>query len=211
MSAFGALSLLMVGAVGALLYAYARGLRWLVWVSKPLASTIFVAAALVQGAAGGSYGRAVLAALALSWLGDVLLIPRDKRIFLVGILAFLAGHLAFGVAFVTRGIAPGACGAAALPLLLLGLPIGRWLVPQVTPSLRAAVVAYLVVLSSMVALAAGTFGARGGVAIVAGAVCFYFSDLSVALDRFVSPGFRNKVWGTPLYFGAQMIFASTVG
>jgi hypothetical protein len=68
----------------------------------------------------------------------------------------------------------------------------------------------MVVLSSMVALAAGTFGLLGGVALVVGAVCFYISDLSVALDRFVSPGFKNKIWGTPLYFGAQLLFASTV-
>lgn len=201
---------LMGLSVGGLLFAYARDIRWLVWITKPLASTIFVLAALAFGALRTPYGLGVLVALVLSWLGDVLLIPKDKKIFLAGILSFLAGHLAFGAAFLLRGINPVGL-AVALPLLLLvGIPVGRWLVPQVTPSLKNAVVAYIFVLSGMVALAAATFAAHGNAIILLGAVCFYLSDLSVALDRFVSPGFRHKVWGTPLYFGAQLLFASTV-
>ena len=206
---FPALVVAMAISVGALLFAYARGLPRVVWVAKPLASTIFLLAALAQGATQSRYGQAVLAALALSWLGDVLLIPRDRRAFLAGLLAFLAGHLAFGGAFLLRGLSPQGLAVAAPLLTLAGLPIGRWLLPQVSPGLRKAVVAYIAVLSSMVALAAGTFAAHGGAALLAGAICFYFSDLSVALDRFVEPGFRHKVWGTPLYFGAQLLFAWT--
>jgi uncharacterized membrane protein YhhN len=201
---------LMAALVAALLVAHKRQLPWLEWICKPLASTVFVLTALSLGALNSSYGCAVLLALALSWLGDLLLIPKDKRIFLAGILAFLAGHLAFGGAFLVRGITPWAVALAALVLVGVGVPVGRWLVPQVTPSLQKAVVAYIVVLSGMVALAAGSFAAHGGAALLLGAVCFYLSDLSVALDRFVSPGFRNKVWGLPLYFGAQMLFAWTV-
>ncbi len=200
----------MALAVAALLFAHARQIPWLEWVCKPVASTLFVLAALGAGALHSGYGCAVLVALLLSWLGDVLLIPRDRRIFLAGILAFLVGHLAFAAAFLERGVLPGVSAVASLVLLGVGVLVGRWLVPQVTPSLRKAVVAYIVVLSSMVALAAGTFAAHGGLALLLGAVCFYLSDLSVALDRFVSPGFRNKVWGLPLYFGAQLLFASSV-
>jgi hypothetical protein len=39
---------------------------------------------------------------------------------------------------------------------------------------------------------------------------FYASDLSVARDRFVVFRFSNRAWGLPLYFGAQLILASTV-
>lgn len=200
----------MVVFVGALLFAHATERRWLVWVSKPAAATTFVLAALSQRALDTVYGRAIFVALVLSWLGDVLLIPKDKRVFLVGILSFLAGHLAFGVAFWLRGVAVVPAIAAAVVLGVVGVPVGRWLVPQVSASLKRAVIAYMFVLSSMVALAAGTFGQWGGVALMVGAVCFYISDLSVALDRFVSPGLKNKIWGTPLYFGAQLLFASTV-
>ena len=36
---------------------------------------------------------------------------------------------------------------------------------------------------------------------------FYLSDLAVARDRFVSPGFANALWGLPLYYVAQLLFA----
>jgi hypothetical protein len=41
-------------------------------------------------------------------------------------------------------------------------------------------------------------------------VSFYLSDLSVARDRFVVTEFNNKLWGWPLYFGAQLVLAATV-
>ena len=43
---FPALVVAMAISVGALLFAYARGLPRVVWVAKPLASTIFLLAAL---------------------------------------------------------------------------------------------------------------------------------------------------------------------
>jgi hypothetical protein len=32
----------------------------------------------------------------------------------------------------------------------------------------------------------------------------------VARDRFVAPGFVNRAWGLPLYFGAQLLFAFAI-
>ena len=43
-----------------------------------------------------------------------------------------------------------------------------------------------------------------------GAAMFCVSDLSVARDRFVSPGFVNGAWGLPLYFGGQLLLAASV-
>ena len=52
------------------------------------------------------------------------------------------------------------------------------------------------------------------VALVVGkwlaAVAFFCSDLSVARDRFVAPGFANRAWGLPLYYAAQLAFAWSV-
>jgi hypothetical protein len=36
------------------------------------------------------------------------------------------------------------------------------------------------------------------------------SDLSVARDRFVAPGFVNRAWGLPTYFAAQLLLAASV-
>ena len=73
-----------------------------------------------------------------------------------------------------------------------------------------AVVAYMAVISLMVALAAGTLGTRGGALIVAGAVLFYASDIFVARERFVKPGFDNTVLGLPLYYGGVTLLALSI-
>jgi uncharacterized membrane protein YhhN len=198
-------------AVAALLLAERRGLRRGVWLAKPLASTGFVALALASGATATPYGRGVLAALLLGWLGDVLLIPKGaKRAFLVGLASFLLGHLAFALAFAVRGVAGPWLAAGAVAAAAAALPVHRWLAPHVPPALRLPVRAYVGVISLMVATAAGAFGATRDAALLAGALGFFASDLAVARERFVAKGFVNKLWGLPLYYGSQLLLASTV-
>jgi uncharacterized membrane protein YhhN len=76
--------------------------------------------------------------------------------------------------------------------------------------MRGAVLAYVLVISAMVVLAAGAAGASGDAAILAGAVAFYVSDLAVARERFVAHSYTNKIWGLPLYYGAQLVLALSV-
>ena len=38
---------------------------------------------------------------------------------------------------------------------------------------------------------------------------FWMSDISVARARFKSAGFGNRLWGLPLYYAAQLVFALT--
>lgn len=199
-----------VGATAALLLFARRGSRAGEWIAKPLASTGFIASAWQHGATSSAYGAWVLAALVASMGGDVALIPRTPRTFLAGLGLFLLGHVGYACAFVARGVSWGAAGAALLPLTLLLAAVARWLMPRVPARMKAPVVAYMAVITAMVALAVGTHVARGDARIVVAAVAFYVSDLSVARDRFVAPGFVNKTWGWPLYFGAQLIFAATV-
>ena len=87
----------------------------------------------------------------------------------------------------------------------------RWLWPHVERPMRVPVVAYVLVITTMVALAAGAASEHQSWALLVGAVAFYLSDLSVARDRFVAPGFANRVWGLPLYFFAQLLLASQAG
>jgi uncharacterized membrane protein YhhN len=210
-SAFAAACALTLGSLAALLFAERRGSRAGVWLAKPLASAGFLWAALAAGALDSGYGRAVLAALALSFLGDVLLIPDSRKSFLVGLVSFLLGHVAFAFAFAARGLSPAWVGAA-LPLVALAVVLAlRWLGPHVEPSMRVPVRAYVMVISAMVLAAAGTVGAAGRPSILVGALAFYVSDLAVARQRFVAKTFWNKSWGLPLYYGAQLILASTVG
>jgi uncharacterized membrane protein YhhN len=176
------------------------------WLFKPLASTGFVAVALAGGALHGSYGRAILVALMLSWVGDVLLIPGSRATFVAGLASFLVGHAAFAIAFVIRGVAWPAAAAALVLMSALAIFVGRWLLPHVDGRMRGPVVAYITVIAVMASLAVGTQRPL----LVAAAVAFFVSDLSVARDRFVAPGFVNRAWGLPLYYFAQLLFAYSV-
>jgi uncharacterized membrane protein YhhN len=180
-----------------------------IWFAKPLASLGFVLTAIACGARDTPYGHAILAALALSMLGDVLLIPRTDFTFLAGLASFLFGHVAFCAAFVRHGVEPRAAACAAIPLVVAAALIGRWLLPKVDAKMRPPVLAYMGVITAMVALAIGAV-VRGGTPWIAiGAVGFYASDLSVARDQFVKPGFVNRAWGLPLYYTAQVVLACT--
>src|SRR5262249_23467013 len=136
-----------VVAVAVLLLAEAWGPAWLIWVAKPIASSGFVAAALQAGALGDGYGKAILAALALSWLGDVLLIPKTPQFFLAGLGAFLCGHLAFGAAFLMRGVSVPWAAAALLGLVPAAWAVGRWLLPNVPDAMLLPVLCYMAVIT----------------------------------------------------------------
>jgi len=198
-------------AVAGLLVAEQRGSRRGVWFWKPLASSGFLATAIVAGALHDAYGRVIVLALSLCWLGDVLLIPEDERAFRVGVLSFLGGHLAFSSAFLIRGIDVVFAIAA---LIVVAAPAGitlAWLRPHLPAAMRRSVTAYVGVISLMVACAVGTIGARPAPPILAGALAFFLSDLSVARDRFVASSFVNRAWGLPLYYVAQLLFAASGG
>jgi hypothetical protein len=97
--------------------------------------------------------------------------------------------------------------------------------------MRGPVLAYIAVITGMVAAAAGAVAGAGPAlpataaltaggptarwvwqtAVMAAAVAFYLSDVSVARDRFVAPGFGNRIWGLPLYYAAQLLFALSTG
>ena len=196
--------------VAALLVAEWRGPRALAFAAKPLASSGFVALALVLGAADHAPGRLVLAALVLCWIGDVLLIPKGARAaFAAGLGSFLLGHGVYALAFATGPFSAGAAAAGAVAVAPAAVGALRWLGPHVPARLAGPVRAYVAVISLMVIAAAGAAAARGSAALAAGALAFFVSDLAVARERFVSPGPWNKVWGLPLYYGGQLLLAST--
>src|SRR5262245_27901520 len=149
--------------------AHGAALRW---IGKPLASAGFVALALSRGATDSAYGRWVLAALVLSWLGDVLLIPSGKAAFMGGLGSFLLGHLAFAAAFVARGISAPAAAVAGAASVVPAILIARWLLPHVEPKMRGPVIAYMIAISAMVSLAVATTVAAPAPLLLAGAIAF---------------------------------------
>lgn len=206
--------LVTIAATLGLLFAEWRDFRPGVWIAKPLAAAGFLWTALHYGATATPYGQWILAGLVLSAIGDVLLIPKGaKAFFLAGLVSFLLGHLAYTGAFALRGLEIRSAAAAAAPVAGASMVALRYLWPHVqrkAPALQYPVLVYVAIISTMVVCAAGTVGKAGNLAILIGAAMFYASDLAVARQRFVEATFANKAWGTPLYFGAQLVLATTV-
>lgn len=176
-------------------------------IAKTLASLGFLGAAIVAGAFDSFYGQTLFIALAWSFLGDVLLIPKGSRpAFLLGIAAFLMSHLGYVMVFRLRGLDLTAMLIAALPLALVGWLIWRWLAPRVTGAMRIAVQLYIAVITLMVACAIGTVAHTWHVLPLLAATLFWLSDITVARQRFVVRSFWNRAIGLPLYFAAQHLF-----
>ncbi len=179
-------------------------------IGKVAVSCGFIWTALASGATGSPYGRAVLAALALSWVGDAALVGRSRPAFLTGLVSFALAHVAYIIAFAFRGLSAPGLLAAGLVAAAVGIPVGRWLEPHVPDRLRTPVRVYLVLISLMTAAAVSTVLTAFDAGILTAGLAFYLSDLSVARERFVAPGIRSKFWGLPLYYLAQFLLALSV-
>lgn len=187
-----------------------RGLRPLRAASKVVAAFAFLVYGIGLGALDfGAPGYALVLGLGLSVVGDVCLISARAHIFKLGILAFLLAHIAYMGLFLGLGVAWGWTAMGGVAVGLLALAVGRFLRPFVR-QMKAAVYAYIVVISVMVALAIGMGGASDALVhsgLMVSALAFFLSDLCVARERFVYSDRINKLIGLPLYFGAQLGFA----
>ena len=202
-------ALFTAGAVGWLLSAE-KASSPTRFAAKPLASAGFLAVAIAAGALDSSFGRWMLGALALSAVGDVLLLGKSEPTCLAGLASFLGAHLLFAVAFTVRGLAPVGM-ASVVPLALFAWGVLRWLSPYVSDRMRPPVTLYALVISLMAVLAIATAADAWDARIPAGAVLFIVSDLAVARDNFVSSGFHNRLVGLPLYYGGQLLLAWAAG
>jgi alkenylglycerophosphocholine/alkenylglycerophosphoethanolamine hydrolase len=151
-------------------------------ISKPL--TTVGAIAIAVSADGPSSATIVaVVALALCLIGDVALLPAVDQ-FVVGLAAFLFGHIAFIVMFAQRGFdrwplaGVAIVGVAAL-LGTAAVPIVRG---AATKGFGIPVRAYLVVISSMCVLGWAT----GNWLIMLGATAFIISDSILGWGQFVA-------------------------
>ena len=205
----GPIALCVIAVIG-LLLAERRGSRVGLWLTKPVASAAFIWFGLEAGALDTRYGQLVLAGLAFCMLGDVLLIPLGRPgVFRAGLFAFLLGHVAYSAAFLTRPLAPVGLVAGGLALAAFIYLVLRWLGRSVPAGMVLPVRAYMLVIGVMSALACAMTAAGGPWQAAVGALAFTASDVSVARDRFVRHEFANRAWGLPLYYGAQLLIATT--
>jgi uncharacterized membrane protein YhhN len=196
----------LVGLAGLLLAGW-QGAERARAAGKTAAALGFVWGAwLTLSPDGTGADLAMLAGFGLCLVGDLCLISRKKLWFILGLSAFLVGHLCFAGAFsqaAGEGIWLMLGCASGLSLLAW-----RWLAPHCSGSMAVAVPLYIGAITLMLgsATAASVNGASPWIA--AGATCFALSDLTVARDRLIQRDRLNQVIGPPLYFGAQWMFIS---
>lgn len=182
---------------------------------KPLLSALFIWTAMLQPWPHAAFGAWMLAGLALSWAGDVLLIFKSQALFLGGLIAFLLAHVCYALGFYQLGTMGPWVWAGVVVLLVAGAAIFKWLWPHLN-GMRVPVAAYVMVISAMVAGALAV-GAAPGVAVAGrwviplGAILFYISDICVARDQFVANEFANRFLGLPLYYLGQFLLAVSIG
>jgi uncharacterized membrane protein YhhN len=189
--------------------------EWRKWrvtrsVSKIIASASFVVLAVVNGAADTGYGRFILLALVFSAVGDALLLSLRSIFLLAGIAAFFFAHVLFTVAFVSQPLDTTWLIAALIFLAAAGLLFLSWMWRYLKSFYKIAVPVYLAAITLMTALAVAASSASGSPLLAIAAITFAASDVSVARDRFIAKDIVNKVWGLPLYYAAQILFAISV-
>jgi uncharacterized membrane protein YhhN len=153
--------------------------------SKPLTLIALIGVASTLDPADPVVRGWFVLALVLSLAGDVFLLF-ERRLFLPGLGAFLLGHLAYVVGFLAAEPWRWArAGLAAVGVVLVAAMLGRRVVAGAAArdrQLRLPVIAYLLVISTMVVVAAGA----GSGWAVAGAVLFLASDTVLGWRLFVT-------------------------
>jgi uncharacterized membrane protein YhhN len=184
------------------------GIAWLVWTFKPLSTATIIAIAWRRS--DDRYGRAIRLGLALSLLGDVLLIP--EGFFVAGLIAFLCAHLAYLRALtVDTRLAARRLPFAVVALVAVAILAMLW--PTLPTGLRLPVIGYVAVLGAMCAqalaraMAVGTTAAR--VAAI-GAVLFLTSDALLAFDRFHTRFDAAPLLVLGTYYVAQLLLALSI-
>lgn len=169
--------------------ARARDSKRVEYVAKPAATVGLLAAAALLDPADPGRRWWFVAALAWSLAGDVfLMLPSDR--FVAGLASFLVGHLCYVAGFWTDPPGGGALAASAAVVVVAVAPVAarvrRGIRTGGHPGLEGPVLAYVAVISAMVAsaLASGNAWAAGGAAV------FAASDSLIAWDRFV----RRLAW-----------------
>ncbi|MEO6972159.1 MAG: lysoplasmalogenase family protein [Rhodoferax sp.] len=225
----GMLQVLLIESAALATASAAVGLVDLHHIFKPLTlliALVFVSASQRSTRADGRSDALLLAALAASLAGDVLLMLPGY--FIPGLVAFLLAHLCYLVLFKLGTAQLQSVGAGtgrevagmrsvwfpsrrALGLTLtIGAAIYAYLWHGLGPALRPAVAAYVLVIALMAAQAIGRatlLRNQAAVMVAVGAGFFMLSDTLLAINRFAHPLPLASLWVLSTYYCAQILIA----
>lgn len=161
------------------------------YVTKPLSLVLLiVVAATLDPSVSPAVRNWMLAGLVLSLGGDIFLLGSEKW-FLAGLGSFLLGHIAYVIGLQSAHTS-GAWTLVGLALVIVSVVVvGRLMLQRVdlaqARGLIGPVIAYIIIISAMVVSAFGTTA----IFAIVGALLFYFSDGTLAWNRFA----EKRRWG----------------
>jgi uncharacterized membrane protein YhhN len=203
-------TLIWLSAAATIQARYAGALRR-GYLCKPLTTALILLVALwPPWAQPARYAFAILAGLAFSLVGDVLLmLPRER--FVLGLAVFVLAHVCYIFAFSVG--APWRLDLVALTVGLLVVALTYLLVGRRADAMRWPVLAYALVIVTMAYAAWSRWAALGGQrALLAflGACLFVVSDVALAVNRFAHPFRAVHLLVLGAYYAGQWLIALSV-
>ena len=199
--------LLAVAALFAVLdwVAVGTGNRAMEYVFKPATMVPLIIAAATLDGPSSAMQVWFTVALVLSLAGDVfLMLPDEETWFVPGLGSFLLGHVAYVIGLVIGGINGLALVAGVLGVVVLMALVAPRIIQGAASKdrrLGPPVLAYMLVISAMVACAIGS----GVPAAFVGASLFYLSDATIGWSRFVRDFRSSRLVIITTYHAAQLL------
>ncbi len=189
-----------------------------IYIFKPLSTIlVIIVAALsifVPDMYNLSYTLAIILGLLFSLGGDVALMFKSKRAFMIGLVLFLIAHFVYSIVFaVHSGFVKGDL-ISSVVLVLLAVIIYFYLHSGLG-KMKIPVLIYVLVISFMVNRAISTFSGfffneTQAYLILIGAGLFYISDLILAINKFKKP-FKYHRFNLAFYYSGQLLIALSTG
>jgi uncharacterized membrane protein YhhN len=184
-------------------------------IVKSALSLLFVIAALLQLHPVPDYYHYLFAGLIFCLIGDVCLALPQEKAFMAGLVAFLVGQVLYIFSFSSLIQIDDWMSPWLFIFFCISVLIFIWLRPHLK-SMLIPVLFYILVITVMVSGAwavfwKSSFQTSGRVFILFGSLCFYFSDVFVARNKFIKEEYRNRLVGLPFYYTGQFLLAFSVG
>ena len=203
----------LVATVTILIWADLRSAQKLVYVFKPLSTLLVILVAILSLLAPGIqpfFTFGIVAGLVLSLGGDVALMFKSSKAFMIGLIFFFLAHVIYAVFFtLPNGFHTGDLISGAL-LLIVAVAIYRYLKPGLG-AMEAPVIAYIAIICFMVNRASSAFFGTAfsptqAWLLTVGALLFMLSDLILAANRFRQP-LKYERFSLAIYYAGQLLIA----
>lgn len=189
-----------------------------IYIFKPLSTLTVIFIALIpvfsQNLVSPIYFYFILAGLLFSFGGDVALISKSKKAFMLGLVFFLVTHIIYTIAFsipyqlIRHDLIPGVILSTIAAIVYAYLFKGLG-------GLKLPVLFYVIIITVMLNRAFASlyneyFSFTRAVFITGGAVLFYLSDLILAINKFRHPFKLNRI-SLAFYYSGQLLIALSIG